>query len=55
MDTKTSPPASDTATPVQHEVYNADVDTSGVDERKLVRKLDLALIPWLRHVLDFIG
>ncbi|KAJ7917541.1 MFS general substrate transporter [Mycena leptocephala] len=54
MDTKTSPPASDTATPVQHEVYNADVDTSGVDERKLVRKLDLALIPWLRHFIVFV-
>ncbi|KAF7370489.1 High-affinity nicotinic acid transporter [Mycena sanguinolenta] len=49
-DTKTSPPASDAATPVQHAVYNAEVDISGVDERKLVRKLDMALIPWLRHV-----
>ncbi|KAJ6619900.1 major facilitator superfamily domain-containing protein [Mycena sp. CBHHK59/15] len=37
-------------------VYNADVDTSGVDERKLIRKLDLALIPWLSflYLLSFL-
>ncbi|KAK6967111.1 high-affinity nicotinic acid transporter [Favolaschia claudopus] len=51
-----SPPASDTATPVQPAVYNAEVDTSEVDERKLVRKLDLALIPWLSllYLLSFL-
>ncbi|KAF7356463.1 High-affinity nicotinic acid transporter [Mycena venus] len=56
MDTKTSPPESDNATPVQPPVYNADMDTSGVDERKLVRKLDLALIPWLSllYLLSFL-
>ncbi|KAJ6518935.1 MFS general substrate transporter [Mycena sanguinolenta] len=55
-DTKTSPPASDTATPVQHAVYNAEMDVSGVDERKLVRKLDMALIPWLSllYLLSFL-
>ncbi|KAK7025169.1 high-affinity nicotinic acid transporter [Favolaschia claudopus] len=51
-----SPPASDTATPVQPAVYNAEVDTSEIDERKLVRKLDLALIPWLSllYLLSFL-
>ncbi|KAH9479340.1 MFS-type transporter cnsO [Psilocybe cubensis] len=38
------------------EVYNAHVDTSGVDERKLMRKIDLALIPWLSflYLLSFL-
>ena len=27
--------------------YNDHIDVSGVDERRLVRKLDLRLIPWL--------
>ncbi|KAH9832609.1 MFS general substrate transporter [Rhodofomes roseus] len=38
------------------EVYNADVDTSGVDERKLMRKLDLHLVPWLSflYLLSFL-
>lgn len=37
-------------------VYNADVDTSGVDEKKLVRKLDWRLIPWLSflYLLSFL-
>ncbi|KAI0034264.1 MFS general substrate transporter [Vararia minispora EC-137] len=30
-----------------HEIYRPDVDTSGVDEKKLIRKIDLRLIPWL--------
>ena len=32
------------------------VDTSGIDERKLVRKLDWALIPWLSflYLLSFL-
>lgn len=41
----------------QHvEVYNAGVDISGVDERKLMRKLDLHLIPWLAflYLLSFL-
>ncbi|CAL1714271.1 unnamed protein product [Somion occarium] len=39
-----------------HEVYNAHVDVSGVDERKLLRKLDLALVPWLSflYLLSFL-
>jgi len=39
-----------------HPVYNADVDISGVDERKLIRKLDLRLIPWLSflYLLSFL-
>ena len=28
-------------------VYRPDIDTSGVDERKLMRKVDLHVIPWL--------
>ncbi|KAH7915264.1 major facilitator superfamily domain-containing protein [Hygrophoropsis aurantiaca] len=28
-------------------IYNADVDVSGVDERKLMRKIDWRTIPWL--------
>ncbi|KAF8967756.1 MFS general substrate transporter [Flammula alnicola] len=38
------------------EIYNAEVDTSGVDEKKLVRKMDLALIPWLSflYLLSFL-
>ena len=29
------------------DVYRPEVDTSGVDERKLMRKIDLRLIPFL--------
>ncbi|KIM44467.1 hypothetical protein M413DRAFT_353864 [Hebeloma cylindrosporum] len=37
-------------------IYNPDVDTSGVDEQKLIRKIDLALIPWLSflYLLSFL-
>jgi len=37
-------------------IYNPDIDTSGVDEQKLVRKIDLALIPWLSflYLLSFL-
>jgi len=37
-------------------VYNPGVDTGGVDERKLIRKLDLRLIPWLSllYLLSFL-
>ncbi|KAF8809511.1 MFS general substrate transporter [Phlegmacium glaucopus] len=40
----------------EKQVFNADVDTSGVDERKLLRKIDLALIPWLSllYLLSFL-
>ncbi|KAJ7642795.1 MFS general substrate transporter [Mycena polygramma] len=56
MDSKPSPPGSVSVAPVEAPVYNADVDTSGVDERKLLRKLDLALIPWLSllYLLSFL-
>ena len=39
-----------------HEVYNAHVDVSGVDERKLLRKLDWYLVPWLSflYLLSFL-
>ncbi len=38
-------------------IYNAHIDTSGVDERKLMRKIDLRLIPWLSflYLLSFLG
>uniref|UniRef100_A0A0W0FXF6 Major facilitator superfamily (MFS) profile domain-containing protein n=2 Tax=Moniliophthora roreri TaxID=221103 RepID=A0A0W0FXF6_MONRR len=43
---------------VPHEtpLYNAHVDISGVDERKLIRKIDFALIPWLSflYLLSFL-
>ena len=37
-------------------LYNDHIDTSGVDERKLVRKLDWRLIPWLSllYLLSFL-
>ncbi|KAF7301835.1 MFS domain-containing protein [Mycena indigotica] len=37
-------------------VYNSEVDTSGVDEKKLIRKIDFALIPWfsLLFMLSFL-
>ncbi|KAF5373271.1 hypothetical protein D9615_007392 [Tricholomella constricta] len=37
-------------------LYNAHVDISGVDERKLLRKIDFALIPWLSflYLLSFL-
>ena len=28
-------------------LYNAHVDVSGVDERQLIRKIDMRTIPWL--------
>jgi len=36
--------------------FNADVDTSKVDERKLLWKIDIALIPWLSllYLLSFL-
>jgi len=37
-------------------VYNPDVDVSGVDEAKLVRRIDWRLIPWLSflYLLSFL-
>lgn len=42
--------------PTHDSVYNPHVDVSGVDERKLLRKIDLALIPWLSllYLLSFL-
>ncbi|TBU34082.1 MFS general substrate transporter [Dichomitus squalens] len=38
------------------DVYNAHVDVSGVDEKKLLRKLDWYLVPWLSflYLLSFL-
>ncbi|KAG6831616.1 hypothetical protein H0H87_004678 [Tephrocybe sp. NHM501043] len=40
----------------QQPLYNPDVDISGVDEKKLLKKIDLALIPWLSllYLLSFL-
>ncbi|KAJ7117790.1 major facilitator superfamily domain-containing protein [Mycena epipterygia] len=37
-------------------IYNPDIDTSGIDERKLIRKVDLWLVPWfsLLYLLSFL-
>ena len=37
-------------------LYKPEVDVSGVDERKLMRKIDFALIPWLSflYLLSFL-
>ena len=37
-------------------VYNPQVDASGVDEAKLVRKIDWWLLPWLSflYLLSFL-
>lgn len=32
---------------VEVKLYNAHIDVSGVDERKLIRKIDWRLVPWL--------
>lgn len=44
------------STQAHEKIFNADVDTSGVDERKLLRKIDIALIPWLSllNLLSFL-
>lgn len=41
---------------LKHEVYNAHMDVSGVDEKKLLRKLDWWLVPWLSflYLLSFL-
>lgn len=41
---------------LKHEVYNAHIDVSGVDEKKLLRKLDWWLVPWLSflYLLSFL-
>ncbi|KAF8902337.1 MFS general substrate transporter [Gymnopilus junonius] len=52
----TSDPEASVEEKLDAKIYRADVDTSGVDERKLLRKLDLALIPWLSflYLLSFL-
>ncbi|KAI0830622.1 MFS general substrate transporter [Trametes gibbosa] len=38
------------------EIYHPDVDTSGVGERKLLRRIDLHVVPWLAvlYLLNFL-
>jgi hypothetical protein len=46
-----------TIAPVQHEhMYGEGIDTSDIDDRKLIRKIDLRLIPWLSflYLLSFL-
>ncbi|KAF9269232.1 MFS general substrate transporter [Marasmius fiardii PR-910] len=42
--------------PNETPLYNAHVDVSGIDEKKLMRKVDIALIPWLSflYLLSFL-
>lgn len=39
-----------------HEIYNPHIDVSGIDEKKLIRKLDWYLVPWLSllYLLSFL-
>jgi len=56
-DSKSSPaPSVDNSADNAPAVYHAEIDTEGVDERKLLRKMDLALIPWLSflYLLSFL-
>lgn len=38
-------------------LYNPHVDVSGIDEAKLLRKVDWKLLPWLSsiYLLTFLG
>jgi predicted transcriptional regulator len=44
------------ATAVGASEYCPDVETSGVDEKKLIRKIDIQVVPWLAtlYLLSFI-
>ncbi|KAI0080273.1 MFS general substrate transporter [Panus rudis PR-1116 ss-1] len=44
-----------TTSQIQH-VYRPDVDTSSVDERRLMRRIDLHVVPWLAvlYLLNFL-
>lgn len=37
-------------------IYRPDVDTSGIDERKLMRRIDWHVVPWLAvlYLLNFL-
>lgn len=41
---------------IRPQVFNAHIDTSGIDEAKLMRKLDWWLVPWLSflYLLSFL-
>ena len=38
------------------DIYCPDVDTSGIDERRLMRKIDWHVVPWLAvlYLLNFL-
>ena len=38
------------------ELYKPEIDTDGVDERKLLQKMDLRIVPWLGllYLLNFL-
>lgn len=42
--------------PVADGIYRPEVDTSGVDEKKLMRRIDLHVVPWLGvlYLLNFL-
>ena len=41
---------------IAEDVYRPDVDTSGIDERKLMRRIDWHVVPWLAvlYLLNFL-
>ena len=46
----------ETAPVVEPQTYRPEVDTSDVDERKLMRKIDWHVVPWLAvlYLLNFL-
>jgi hypothetical protein len=40
---------------IDEEIYRPDIDTSGIDEKKLMRRVDWRVIPWLAllYLLSF--
>lgn len=53
---RSSSPADESRNLKDDAVYNAHIDVSGVDERKLLRKMDFYLVPWLSflYLLSFL-
>lgn len=41
---------------IADKIYRPEVDTSKIDERKLIRKIDIGIIPWLAvlYLLNFL-
>lgn len=54
LDEKSSVSENNVAPSPCEELYRPEVDTNGVDEKKLMRRVDLHIIPWLA-VLYFLN